>query len=109
MNCINRKKENRLFERTEITLPVKYLCENILYNGTIKNISENGMFISTCNFLPCSHIVELLIPLKKEVSKFYAKIRRIEREDDSSYNIGVELLNPPEKYLEFIKSLRSSI
>ena len=101
--------EKREFKRTEITLPVKYLCENMLYNGTVKNISENGMFINTCNFLPCNNKVELLIPLKEEISRFSAIIRRIEREDDSRYNIGIELLNPPEKYMEFINSLKSSI
>lgn len=99
--------EKRAFKRTEVTLPVKYLCENILYNGTIRNLSENGMFISTCNFLPCSNTVELLVPLSEEVAKFSAEIRRIERENDFRYNIGVELLNPPEKYLKFINSLKS--
>ena len=100
--------EKRTFERTDTNLPVKYFCENMVYNGTIKNISENGMYISTTNFLPCKHNIEMMIPLKEEASIFKARIRRIEKVNDALFNIGVELLNPPDTYIKFIESLKSS-
>jgi hypothetical protein len=100
--------EKRAFERAEATLPVKYFCENTQYAGTVKNLSENGMFISTSDFLPCGNTVELLVPLKEKVSKFSARIKRIVKINESKYNIGVELLDPPENYLEFVSILKST-
>jgi hypothetical protein len=100
--------EKRAFERTDTDLPVRYFCENRIYTGTVKNLSENGMFISTSNFLPCGNKVELLVPLEKEISKFPAKIRRIEKINSSNYNIGIELLDPPNIYIEFVDYLKST-
>ncbi len=100
--------EKRAFRRKNTTLPVKYFCECMIYNGTIKNISENGMYISTTNFLPCKNNIEMLIPLNNEVSKFNTRIRRIEKVNDLLFNIGVEILDPPETYLKFVKNLKSS-
>jgi hypothetical protein len=97
--------KKRAFERIDASLPVNYFCENILYSGKVKNLSENGMFISTSNLLPCSNRIDLLMPLKEEVSKFPATIIRIEKINDLKYNIGVELLNPPQKYLKFVSNL----
>jgi hypothetical protein len=100
--------EKRAFERTDADLPVRYFCENRIYTGIVKNLSENGMFISTSNFLPCGNRVEVLVPLEKEISKFPAKIRRIEKINSFSYNIGIELLDPPNKYIEFVDCLKSA-
>ena len=100
--------EKRAFERTDTNLPVKYYCENMVYNGAIKNLSENGMYISTTNFLPCRNEIEMLIPLKEEVSIFKARIRRIEKVNDELFNIGVEVLNPPDTYIRFVETLKAS-
>ncbi len=95
--------ERRSFERVDMCLPVKYVCDNRLYSGTVKNLSENGMFISTGNFLPCIVRIEILIPLDEEISRFYVRIRRIEKIDDANYSMGVELMDSPESYLQFVK------
>jgi hypothetical protein len=83
--------EKRTYTRTDINLPVKYFCESMIYNGTIKNLSENGMYISTTNFLPCRDSIEMLIPLKEEISNFKARIRRIEKVDDTVHYVRGEL------------------
>lgn len=95
--------ERRCFERIDICLPVRYVCDDMLYSGTVKNLSENGMFINTGNFLPCIDRLEILIPLNEEISRFYAMIRRIEKIDDANYSMGVELLDSPESYLQFVE------
>lgn len=97
--------EKRAFERIDTSLPVNYFCEHTLYVGTVKNLSGNGMFISTSNFLPCNNFIDLLMALKDEVSRFPAKIVRIEKINESDYNIGVEIVNPPDKYLNFVGNL----
>ena len=97
--------EKRACERIDVSVPVNYYCEKTLYVGKVKNLSGNGMFISTSNFLPCSNFIDMLMPLKDEVSRFPAKIVRIEKINDSDYNIGVELLDSPKKYLKFLNDL----
>jgi hypothetical protein len=97
--------EKRAYVRIDASLPINYFCENILYSGKVKNLSENGMFISTSNFLPCDNRIDLFMPLKEEMSKFPATIIRIEKINDLKYNIGVELLNPPQKYFKFVNNL----
>lgn len=100
--------ERRVFKRTDAELPVKYYCDRMFYTGTVKNLSENGLFISTINFLPCLDLIELLIPLEDEVSMCYARIRRIIKINDYKFNIGVELLNPPSSYLRYVSRLKSA-
>lgn len=99
--------ERRAFERKASSLPVKYFCDKTQYSGTIKNLSEKGMFITTCDFLPCDDTLELLVPVKEELSKFIAKIRRIIKIDDHNYHIGVELLHPPKNYIKYVVGLKS--
>jgi c-di-GMP-binding flagellar brake protein YcgR len=99
----------RAFERIDTSLPVKYFCEESLLSGTVKNLSENGMFISTGNFLPCSDRLEIIVPLEDEISKFYARIRRIEKVDDLNYSMGIELIDPPDNYRKFVDNLKISV
>lgn len=100
--------EKRVFDRADAELPVKYYCDRMFYSGTVINLSENGMFISTTNFLPCLDIIEVLIPLEDEVSMCYARIRRIVKINDYKFNIGIELLNPPSNYLMYVSRLKSA-
>ncbi|HBH61326.1 MAG TPA: hypothetical protein DDX85_06220 [Nitrospiraceae bacterium] len=99
----------RSFDRVDMSLPVKYMCEDMLYSGTIKNLSENGMFIKTSNFLPCVNWIEIFVPLEEEISKFFARIRRIEKIDDANFSMGIELLNPPYSYIEFVGNLKAAM
>ena len=99
----------RSFDRVDMSLPVKYVCDDTLYSGTIKNLSENGMFIKTGNFLPCINWIEIFVPLDEEISRFFARIRRIEKIDDANFSMGIELLDPPYKYMEFVSNLKAVI
>jgi len=99
----------RSFDRIDTSLPVKYVCDDVLYSGTIRNLSENGMFIKTGNFLPCINWIEIFVPLEEEISSFFARIRRIEKVDDANFTMGIELLDPPYNYLEFVGNLKAAM
>lgn len=99
----------RSFDRVDTSLPVKYVCDDRLYSGTIGNLSENGMFIKTGNFLPCINWIELYVPIDEEISSFHARIRRVEKIDDENYTMGVEILAPPYSYIEFVGNLKAAI
>jgi hypothetical protein len=98
--------EKRSFERFDANLPVKYYCDDRLYSGTVRNISEKGMFINTANFLPCIDRLEIIIPLEEEISKFSARIKRVEKIDDLNYSMGIEIVDPPENYTQFVSTFR---
>jgi c-di-GMP-binding flagellar brake protein YcgR len=100
--------ERRSHERIDANLAIKYYIENTLYAGTVENISENGMYFSTGNFLPCKDKLEMLIPLKEEVSTCFVKIRRIVKVNDKKLKVGVEVLNPPASYREYVQNLKSA-
>ncbi len=99
--------ERRLYRRVDTCIPVKYHCEYILYNGTVENISENGMFIRTTNFLPCTNEIEMIVPLNEIVTTCTAKIRRIIKTDNTTFQVGLEILNPSSAYLDFVEKLKS--
>jgi len=100
------QKQRRTFERIPVYITIRSFCEKSPYMAIIINCTKNGIGINTfSNWLPCSYKVELLIPLDKEILSLQGKISRINKITDYSYNIGIELVNPPHKYLAFIDSL----
>jgi hypothetical protein len=100
--------EKRAYQRAPTHLPIKYICDNSQYSGTAMNVSENGMFIRTNNFLPCDNIVEISIPLKEQIYRVSANIRRIEKQTDADFTVGFELIDPPDNYIKYVRNLLSS-
>jgi hypothetical protein len=97
--------EKRAFKRVPTHLPVKYTCDNSQYSGIAENISENGMFIKTNNFLPCDNTVEIIILLKEQISRVSASIRRIEKITSTDFAVGVKLIDTPDSYIKYVRSL----
>ena len=97
----------RAFERIFVTnIEVKFSCCNENYTGKITNISENGMFIRTeCNF-PFEPRFEVLIPRKEGGLKVPVKVARMIKTKNFYDGFGVEVLEQPDEYLEFINSLK---
>jgi hypothetical protein len=61
------------------------------------------MYISTDQIcFPLDAEFELILNIEAAILSVPVKIRRITRTADRYDGIGVELLNPPQKYLEFI-------
>ncbi len=100
--------EKRAFERVDTSLSIRYFCGNLFYTGTVRNLSGNGMFISTKVQFPFSSGFELLLPLKKEILRLPVKVTRIVKTDGFYNGMGVELLNPDQNYLEFVDTLKSA-
>jgi len=96
--------EKRAHKRIETRVPVKYYCENILYSGTVRNLSKNGMYIRTGNLLPCTQCIDLLMPLKEEIAKFHARIVRIVKMNTLDFNIGIMLEKPPQIYSRYLNN-----
>lgn len=123
-------KENFYLERAHQRIPasikIRYVHQHlgfkkILYTGTIKNISEKGMFISTRNYFPSNSKIEICIPTKKNLLGIYVKNKFIcipaniidivwkrACTDGSFEGIGIELSKPMQCYLDFVGSLKSN-
>jgi hypothetical protein len=101
--------EKRAFVRIPVDIKVRFNCNNTEYSGTITNLSEKGMFISTVEtYLPFDVQFEIPISLKEEILHVSVNLNRIILSPDSN-GMGVEFANPPEKYLEFVSSLKAAL
>jgi hypothetical protein len=110
--------EKRAYKRIPVNIEIEYYLWNPLFwkkhcTGTIKNISEKGMFISTKTPpFPIDSLLEINIPLNKDVLFIPAKDNTITwrhcASDNSCDAIGVELSNPPRKYSVIIEKVKGT-
>jgi Tfp pilus assembly protein PilZ len=100
--------QKRAFERVNTRLDARFFCGNMFYSGIITNLSENGMFISTKRCLPFDSTFEILIHLEDEILKVPVKVTRIVKTEGFYDGMGVELLERPRNYLEFVNQLKST-
>ena len=102
--------ERRAFNRIPTYLFVKFFCRDSLSYGIVKNLSENGMYIDTGMCLPLESNFEILIPTSNEETlNVLVKFKRLVKTAGFYDGIGVELLNPPDNYLEFVARLRAAL
>jgi hypothetical protein len=99
--------DRRAFERVPTSFKIRFISSHSPDSAVVSDFSENGMRISTGYCLPCDDTSELLIPLTAEILKVRVKIRRLVKVDNLHYVLGVELLAPPNEYLEFVVNHRN--
>jgi hypothetical protein len=108
----------RAQERIPVNIKIRYLHQHPghrfrnLLSGTIKNLSEKGMFIRTDCDIPENSLIEMCIPYKKEVLYIPANAIKIawrrNISDTSCGGIGIVLPHPPREYAAFIESQKVS-
>jgi PilZ domain len=102
--------EKRAYKRIPVNMEVTFYCGSHVHNGTVMNISEKGMFISTKEmYFPVESQLEVAIPFNGETLSIPVSLRRMEMSPDSGDGIGVEFIGPSEKYYEFVDCLRSAV
>jgi len=104
--------ERRSYARFRADLDVRLIYGNLIYAGTVYDISQNGMFINTKVGFPVNSVFMIVVLLEGRTLKFPIKVRRSAKNDimgDALVNgIGVELLDAPAGYLDFIGRCWSS-
>ena len=106
-DIIDTVMEKRACERIPVHVEVKFFCSSYKYTGTVKNLSEKGMFITTKTiYFPFDPQFELHIPWKEDNIHVPVDLSRMISSPDSSDGIGVVLKDPPPEYLEFVNSFR---
>ncbi len=97
--------KKRAFERIPVNLKVEYLYGDETTYGTITNLSKNGMLVTTKVCFPIHSKFEILFPLGDEVLNIPVKVSRVVKSGAFYDGMGVALLTPPKKYLEFVSRL----
>lgn len=88
---------------------VEFDCHDTIFCSTVTNLSENGMLLRTQElYFPLSTQFEVFIHLRDEILEVPVRVARLIKSEDAYNGIGIELIDPPEKYLEFIKGPRRS-
>lgn len=106
--------KKRAFERIPSSLVAKFFCSNTIFYGVLTNLSENGMCFKTVMCLPSESIppgsgIKLFVNLKKDCLEVPVKIIRIAKTGGFCDTMGVELLEQPSDYLQFIKKFKSHL
>ena len=85
-----------------------YSFGNEIHSGTITNMSADGMFISTRTFFPLNAEFQIYMKSREKIIPLQAKVNRLLKTGDKYDGMGVELLNPPQHYLDLLKLIASN-
>jgi Tfp pilus assembly protein PilZ len=100
--------QRRDFERVPANIKVRFFCCESHYDGTIMNLSEGGMFISTDEMrFPFDSEIDIIIPLNSDILKVPVKVMRMTKSSDLYDGLGVKVLQPSEHYKDFVTTCRN--
>lgn len=97
--------EKRTYERFYTSLDVRLFYGKLIYTGKVTNLSQGGMFINTNIKFPISSEFMMVMLLGGKTVKIPIKVVRRSKSDDNNdpeKGMGVELLDIPAVYLDFI-------
>ena len=70
------------------------------------NVSAGGMFLTSKKIqFPIETQFKIFIPLKDNLLSIYVKINRMTKTNGYYDGIGIEIVSPSQKYLDFISTL----
>jgi hypothetical protein len=92
--------------RIQIRLGIRYAENGSFYDGTVKDMSENGMFvISERTDYPDNTTITIKLPVKNESMQLSGKMVRMFRSGMNNSGFGVMLDDPPQEYIDYIEEL----
>jgi choline kinase len=95
--------EKRAFERVDSNMQVDVYCDNRIYEGAVRNLSKNGLYIDTDTFYPCESAIMVVLVQDDKVFKLSGKVKRRVNTNELS-GIGVGLVNLSQRYFKFVSS-----
>ena len=99
--------DKRSFERIDADVDVRFSYGYIFYTGNITNLSERGLFIRTKNCLPDNSLILIMYRVEDELLKILARVKRSIKSNRYNDGMGIEVINPQSKYLDFVNNMKS--
>lgn len=96
--------ERRAFDRIPANMDVRLCFENDINTGALINLSPKGMLINTKVCFPLKTQFEVLLSLEDDIIKVPVQVARLSKKDNVYSGIGVEIVEPHAKYLEFVEN-----
>ncbi len=101
-------EEKRQFRRIPVNIDVTYHFNDIFYSGTVLNISENGLFLSTRKSLPLNSLFVVIINAEKKLLKLIGRVKRSIKNNGYGDGVAIALFEPPGEYKMFVKDLKKT-
>ncbi len=102
---MQKRRSLRIIKRLE----TKFISGGTSYTGITSNLSEQGIFVRTLKGLAPGTILELELYLSSGATiKLSGMVKKTvkTRFHDVKNGMGIELIDIPPKYIEFLKTLR---
>ncbi len=97
--------QRRAFNRVPANIKVKFFCCESQYDGTIMDLSEGGMYISTDEMrFPFDSEIDIIIPMNSDILKVPVKVMRITNSSDFYDGLGVAVIKPSTHYIDFVRN-----
>ncbi|RJQ21561.1 MAG: PilZ domain-containing protein [Nitrospiraceae bacterium] len=104
--------EKRIYDRLPARLQARLFYGDLIYTGTVANLSEGGMFICTKIKFPAETVFDVAVLGNGQTFKLPVKVKRAVSDlffgCSEKSGVGVELIKPPQNYLEFVKGCKTS-
>jgi hypothetical protein len=111
--------DKRQHKRISYCLNTEIICDGISYKGLIENISETGIFKiafpdqNFLSFYPGKEITVIFQIPSGTTLNLNCEIKWLRINTGSpfaiKYNLGLNIIDPPREYIEFVKSLKKQI
>ncbi|MEW6600924.1 MAG: desulfoferrodoxin family protein [Nitrospirota bacterium] len=98
--------KKRASERLAANLKADFFWSDKINSACIVDLSENGFLVKTDSCPSMKTKFDLNITLTSGTLKIPVKVRRIVRNNNNCEAVGVEILTPPQEYLEYVESVR---
>ncbi len=100
--------EKRSYERIEAVQLVRISCRNKIYTGATLNLSEKGIFVDIKRGFSTNIMCSIYIYIDDQLLKMLARVKHFTRINGSCYGVGIEVINSPKNYLEYMKNLKKT-
>lgn len=100
--------EKRSFVRIEAVKAVRLYYRSKIYPGTTLNISEAGMFIDIKRWFSTKSMCAIDIHMGDEFLKLLVMVKHFTKVNNSCYGVGVEIINSPMNYLDYLNNLKKT-
>jgi len=98
--------KKRSVERIPLSLEAEFDWSREIRSGSLANISEKGMLLTTGNCPPMRAKFNISLPTDGGLLKVPVRVRRVLKKDNRYTAVGLEVVNPPRQYLDYVYSLR---